>query len=280
MKFCVMCTEKGMIIYMRNIYKCFPQGKFKVLTLSYDDGKKSDRRLVEIFNKYGIKATFHLNSGLFHDTSRIQPEEVKNLYEGHEVAAHTFTHPTIARCPITQVVQQVIEDRKFLENIVGYPVRGLSYPNGSYSKEIKDMLPHTGIEYSRVVGSSLNFALPEDLYAWQATCHHKNNLMKLAEDFNALFKKQYLYMMYVWGHSYEFDNDNNWELIEGFCRYISNKQDIWYATNIEIVDYLKACDNLKFSAEGSFVYNPSSKSVWFSVDGNIVEVKGGVQTVL
>ena len=49
---------------MNRIYKCFPGGKFKVLTLSYDDGKLEDKRLVDIFNKNGIRATFNVNSGL------------------------------------------------------------------------------------------------------------------------------------------------------------------------------------------------------------------------
>jgi peptidoglycan/xylan/chitin deacetylase (PgdA/CDA1 family) len=266
---------------MHNVYKCFPQGKHKVLTLSYDDGKGADRRLVDIFNKNGIKGTFHINSGLFDwDPDRVQPHEIKELYKGHEVATHTVTHPTIERCPMPLVVQQVLEDRKNLEKMVGYPVRGMSYPNGSYSNEIKAMLPHVGIEYSRVVGSTQDFGMPKDLYQWQATCHHKTNLMKLAQDFVALFKRQYLYMMYVWGHSYEFNNDNNWELIEEFCEFVGHKEDIWYATNIEIVDYMKALDALKFSAEGDFVYNPSAQALWLDVDGKIVEVQGGAQVQL
>ena len=59
---------------------------------------------------------------------------------------------------------------------------------------------------------------------------------------------------------------------------MEHRDDIWYATNIEIIDYMKAFDNLKFSMDASFIYNPSIQSVWLSVDGNIVEVKGG-QTV-
>ena len=51
-------------------------------------------------------------------------------------------------------------------------------------------------------------------------------------------------MMYVWGHSYEFTDQNNWELMEQFCEMMSGKEDIWYATNIEIVDYMKAAENL------------------------------------
>lgn len=42
----------------------FPDGKKKALTLSYDDGVEQDRRLVEILNRYGIKATFNINSGV------------------------------------------------------------------------------------------------------------------------------------------------------------------------------------------------------------------------
>lgn len=266
---------------MGNIYTCFPGGKHKVLTMSYDDGKEFDRRLVSIFNEYGIRGTFNINSGIIErDEHRVQFDEIKELYKGHEVATHTVTHPTIARCPKEQIVQQIMDDRKALESVVGYPVRGLAYPNGSYNKEIKEMLPHLGIEYARVVGSSKTFAIPDDFMQWQATCHHKTDLMKLAEEFAALFKKQYLYMMYVWGHSYEFDVDNNWELMEEFCKFIGGRDDIWYATNIEIVDYLNAAHNLKFSSDCSFVYNPSAASIWLEVDGQIVEVKGGEQKKL
>lgn len=265
---------------MKNIYVCFPEGKHKVLTLSYDDGKTVDRKLLAILNKYGIKGTFHLNSGLLDKGDRVIADEIKELYSGHEVAAHTYTHPTIERCPDEQILQQILNDRKGLEKVVGYPVRGLSYPNGSYNKRIMDMLPYTGIEYARTVGSSHGFALPDNWYSWQATCHHNHNLMTLAEQFTGLYKSQYLYLMYVWGHSYEFDNDNNWDLIEGFCEYISSRDDIWYTTNIEIFDYFKAYSNLRFSAAGNFVYNPSVISIWLNVADKVYEVKAGSQISL
>ncbi|OOM75377.1 peptidoglycan-N-acetylmuramic acid deacetylase PdaC [Clostridium puniceum] len=270
---------------MRTIYKCFPEGKFKVLTMSYDDGRDPDKKLINLFNKYKIKGSFHLNSGLLKDAPptpndayglRIQSEEIKKIYEGHEVSCHTSTHPTIARSPIGHVTKEIIEDREKLEEIVGYTVRGLSYPNGSFSDEIKAMLPSIGIEYARVVDISGNFEIPRDFLEWKATCRHgDSNLLKYADDFLALNKKQYLYMFYVWGHSYEFPKDNNWNVIEEFCEKLGNRNDIWYATNIEIVDYLKACDNLQFSMNGNFVYNPSFQSVWLSVNSIIYEVPGG-----
>lgn len=274
---------------MKNIYLCYPEGKHKALTMSYDDGKEADRRLIDIFNKNKIKATFHLNGGFIGQDytdkikvhgDRIRENEIKKLYEGHEVATHTYSHPTIERCPLSQVINQIVEDRKILESIVGYPVLGLSYPNGSYSDRIKEILPRLDIKYSRVVEDTGKFDLPKDLYEWKATCHHGHDLLKLSDEFLSLHKKQYLYLFYVWGHSYEFDRDNNWALIEEFAKRVGNRDDIWYATNIEIVYYLERYDKLRFSIDGSFVYNPSFESVWISVDDKIIEVKGGEQVSL
>ena len=261
---------------LKNTYICFPEGKHKALTMSYDDGQKFDRDLVAIFNKYGIKGTFHINGGLYDRPERIDPAETRALYEGHEVACHTYTHPTIERFPLDQVVQQIIEDRKVLEDLVGYPVRGLSYPNGSYTDEIKKLLPACGIEYARVVERTGHFGLPRDFLEWYATCHHGDKrLMELAKEFTELKKTQYLYLMYVWGHSYEFDRDNSWDLIENFCKFVGGRDDIWYATNIQIVDYMKAARNLKFTARADAVYNPSAQSVWIRIDDEHYEIKGG-----
>lgn len=260
----------------KNIYTCFPGGKHKVLTMSYDDGREEDRRLVALFNEYGIKGTFHVNSGIDWDEKRIPMTEYKELYQGHEVSVHTSTHPTIARCPMEEVVEQIVEDRKALEEAVGYPVRGMSYPNGSFSQEIIDVLPALGIRYARTVGSTDSFSMPENFLRWTATCHHNHNLQKLGEEFVALYKKQYLYMMYVWGHSYEFGLQDNWEVMENFCKLVGHREDIWYATNIEIVDYMEAAKRLQFTANLDKVYNPSFQSVWIAVNDNqIVEIKGG-----
>ena len=119
---------------------CFPGGKHKALTMSYDDGRAADRRLVDIFNRNGIKGTFHINSGLLGTGDRIPAEEIRSLYAGHEISAHTATHPTIARSPREQLVEEIVEDRKRLEALAGYAVRGMSYPNGSFNRDIKEAL--------------------------------------------------------------------------------------------------------------------------------------------
>lgn len=263
-----------------HICRCFPEGKHKALTMSYDDGRVYDRKLVGIFNRYGIRGTFHLNSGFLDDDGYISSAEVKTLYEGHEVACHTVTHPAIARCPLPIVVQQVLDDRKNLESLTGYPVRGLSYPYGSYNDAIKSVLPSLGIAYSRVVGDTHGFGLPKDPYEWEATCHHTARLMEDLNAFLALHKTQNLYLMYVWGHSYEFNDSDSWDLIENFCSLAGKKEDVFYGTNLQIIDYLHLCDELHFSADGSFVQNPGADTAFLSVDDRIVEVPGGKSVTL
>ena len=260
---------------MNQVYCCYPGGKHKALTMSYDDGRTQDRRLVQIFNDHGIRGTVHLNSARMNDDNRIHPEEVPALYRGHEVACHTATHPTIARCPLAEVAAEVLEDRKVLEKMTGAPVRGMSYPNGSYSDEIIRLLPGCGIRYSRITGNSEAFTLPADPYRWQATCHHNHRLTELGEQFLALFKKQYLYLMYVWGHSYEFDDRNNWDLMERFCGMMGGKDDIWYCTNIELMDCLDDFGRLQFAADNSFVYNPGARECWIAVNGETARISAG-----
>ena len=266
------------------VYMCFPGGKHKVLTMSYDDGRPEDRRLVELFNDSGIKGTFNVNSGLTMD-DRIPMSEYCELYRGHEIACHTYHHPTLARCPMEQVVQQIIEDRRKLEEAVGYPIRGLAYPNGSWNDDIVSVLPSLGIKYARTVTSTGSFAMPTDYLKWGATCHHNDDLLEYAKQFTELRKPQYLYMMYVWGHSYEFTLKNNWKVMEEFCKLTGKREDIWYATNIQIVDYMDAAKRMEYSAAGDFVYNPSVQSVWIQVEHigeqkKLIECKGGEITKL
>lgn len=271
--------EKTGGIKMNNIYNyCFPGGKFKALIMSYDDGLIEDRRLVALFNQYGIRGTFHLNSGLFGSISpkRIDLREVSDLYKGHEISCHTYHHHVFARCPLPETIEEIIQDRITLEQCAHYPVRGLSYPCGSFSDEIIKILPSCGIEYSRVVDSTHSFALPQNYLRWEPTCHHNDNqLFNLAEQFIHLEKHQYLNLMMVWGHSYEFEKQNNWNRIEKFCEYMGERDDVWYCSCIDLVDCISNSARLQFSADNHFVHNPNANDCWIRVNDEPICIPGG-----
>lgn len=268
---------------MNMIFMRFPEGRSKALTLSYDDGVKQDIRLVGILNKYGIKCTFNINSGLCSQGDRLTEEQALKLYSdgGHETAIHTYTHPWIADIPSANIVYEVIEDRKRLEELFRRPIRGMAYPYGSVSDETVKILASCGIAYSRTTESTERFSMPKNWLTLPATCHHNNpHLTELTDKFLSLDVQHHPQMFYMWGHSYEFDTHNNWNVIEDFCEKMSGRDDIWYATNIEIYDYEQAYKRLIWSLDYRFVTNPSAIPVWFRIrtqtkEPRIIKIEAG-----
>ncbi|MBR6726588.1 MAG: polysaccharide deacetylase family protein, partial [Clostridia bacterium] len=143
-------------------YHVYPGGKKRIVTFSYDDGHHNDERLVALFNKYGVKGTFHLNGKKYIGKTEEELEEYRKRYEGHEIACHTLTHGWPARMPLASLTNEIMEDRRILEHMAGYPVIGMSYPSGSYSDEAIVAHRACGIVYSRTVDSHKRFLLPND----------------------------------------------------------------------------------------------------------------------
>lgn len=268
----------------------FPNGRRKALTLSYDDGVIEDIRLIDIMNKHGLKGTFNLNSGLFADKDavlgspdrRMSKQQCIDLYKNspHEIAVHGYTHPYWDRIPSDRVTFDIIEDRRNLENIFERNVRGCAYPMGAVSDEAVEALRMCKIAYARTTVSTEWFHLPTDWLRMPATCHHNNpRLFELCDEFlndkhpfnNCLF--------YLWGHSYEFDDMDNWDVIEKFAEKMGGHDDVWYATNMEIYEYVNAYNSLEFSADGQFVFNPTLIDVYIEQhtgrQGNVYKIPSG-----
>lgn len=257
----------------------FPEGRKNAFTLSYDDGQIYDRRLVDMFNRYHLKGTFHLNAGTLDVQNEkdtfIRRDEVRELYAGHEVACHGYTHPWFSQLTHTRLIEEIMDDKRELERLVGMPVRGMSYPYGDFSDEICSTAERLGIEYSRTVNNTDGFSIPKDFLRWNPTCHHREDVFHLTERF--LNPAQYveLQLFYVWGHSFEFHRENSWERMEQFCAAIAGHDQVWYATNIQIKEYLCAAKNLIATADHDVVYNPSALTVWIDLGGQSIQIHSG-----
>lgn len=228
-------------------------GKMKALTFSYDDGVTQDIRFIEILNKYNLKCTFNINSGKFGINqnivrddveithNKIKEEDIKKIYEGHEVAAHTICHPCLTYLNDWAVIKEVEEDRLYLSDLVGYEVIGMAYPGGNgplYDSRVSILIKEkTGIKYARTTTSTHNFDLQDNLFEFKPSVyHHKNwdKMFELAEKFVNL-KPEKPQIFYIWGHAYEFDIHNTWDKFEEFCKIVSGKDDVFYGTNKEIL---------------------------------------------
>ena len=273
---------------MNHRYMRFPEGKRKALTLSYDDGVEQDVQLMELLERYRVKCTFNLNSGCYPPEGTVYPagtihrrmpeSAVSRLYRSPlaEVAGHSSTHPLLDQLAPSQAMKEIVDDRIRLEEQFGKLVRGFAYPYGTYSDVVVELLRAAGIVYARTVESHHSFKLPQDWLRLGATCHHDDPmLMKLAGEFVSQTPERDSWLFYLWGHSYEFEQHGNWDVIENFLKTVSGREGVWYATNLEVYDYCKAYEQLIFSADGKTVYNPSALPVWCQFDDEIVEVGAG-----
>ena len=248
----------------------FPEFRRKAVTLSYDDGVREDKRLVEILNKNGLKGTFNINSELFATYRRMTKEEIVELFADspHEIAIHGARHLSLPDVDEAVATRDVITDRENLEKQFGRIIKGMAYANGATNDQTVQILKNCGINYARTGVATEDFRLPEEWLRMPTTCHHNHpRLMELAKQFIEAEEIGYYWsnkpmLFYLWGHSYEFADYNNWEVIEEFAEYVGNRQDIWYATNGEICDYVQAYTRLEYSADGQIIHNPTDKDIY------------------
>ncbi len=226
-------------------------GKKRAVTFSFDDGVRQDVRVVEILNKYGLKGTFNLNSGTLGmggetnwlpkvvSYARVQAEEVRDVYAGHEVAVHTVNHPHLTKLTDDEIVREVEDDRAALSKLCGYDVIGLAYPYGDYDDRVVELLrTRTGVRYGRGVIGAKDFSLPkeQDLFSFDPTIYFVDEKFEEKVDEFLALDTDEPQMLYIWGHAYELDAELiTWEKFEAVCKKLAGRSEIFYGTNKEVL---------------------------------------------
>lgn len=270
----------------------FPNGRAKAVTLSYDDGSCYDEKLLDIINRYGLKCTFNLNSARIGAKDALTATQVYQLLDqGHEVAVHGANHLASGIVRPVEGIRDILKCREYLEQTFSRIIRGMAYADtgirhfidGNCYENVRQYLTDLGIVYSRTIGGDNDcFDLPSDWFAWMPTAHHANP--KLPEymesflnlDISSLYcADQHPRLFYLWGHSHEFHFSDNWHLLERIGQTLGCRDDIWYATNIEIYDYVTSYHSLVWSADSQRVYNPTLIPVWFTVGSKMYCVHSG-----
>ena len=282
---------------MKSVFMRYPGGRTKAVTFSYDDGVKEDLRLAALFTEYGLKATFNHNGASFRPFC-FTGEELREhfLSRGHEIAVHGMGHRANGNMRVIEGIRDVLDCRLDLEERCGTIIRGMAYPDtgitqmgnlGSY-REIKQYLTELDIAYARTLGGGTpDFLLPADFHAWMPSAHHDDpKILDYIEEFLALdvaaqnHAKRMPRLLYIWGHSYEFERYGRWDHIEEICRRLAGHDDIFYATNIEICDYVEGYRRLRYSADGHRIYNPSLFEIFLDVDGVPYSVRPGEELTI
>ena len=276
---------------MNKVTLMFPGFRTKAFTMSFDDGIDTDIRMASIMKKYGVKGTFNLNSGLFSPEGTVKPEgrdaipltvsQAKELVSdpSFEIASHGYCHHALGHIGGADALFDILNDRLKLEQTFGRLVRGFAYPFSSYNDDVKEMLRLSGFVWARGDKRKTDFLLPreDEWYDWKGIHQMDGELPELLDRF---VKEPNLYyhgqLLYVWAHTYEFEHDGSWDRIEGVFKKLSECGEIWYATNTEIYDYVKAFRGLVYYADMKRAYNPSVLDVYLRCDdGQFMIPSGG-----
>ena len=265
------------------IKKLYPQGKTKAFNITYDDGVLQDVRFVELMNKYGLKGTFNLNSGLMETefewthkngmtVKRLPTSVVAELYQNHEVASHTLTHPYLSSLTEAEVMEEMARDKENLERLTGKPVLGFAGPFHHWGPMIVECAKRCGFVYARNAEERYCYAPPEEYYYWSAGSYQ---IMSGFRDFVEGFfhADEELALCQIVGHTYDLDVEGMWDYMESVLKRMAEDESILSMTNLELVRYLKAMRSASITAEE--IKNPSDLSLWFEKDGKVICVQPG-----
>lgn len=214
----------------------------KICILSFDDGTVYDRRFVALLNKYGMKGTFNLNSGLedfvwhFEDRFPIRRQILSDTvtqYRGHEIASHSAHHHWLNTLTPPQLSREIEEDCAALKKIFGVEQLGFAVPfTACGEREIRIIRKY--VRYIRLSELSDSFALPEDPY--RIPIHGLYNDPDIYEKLERFSQSTLDVSLFVMaGHSYEFEVFDHWQYMEDMIQYICT-QGFEVMTTMEFVD--------------------------------------------
>jgi peptidoglycan/xylan/chitin deacetylase (PgdA/CDA1 family) len=216
----------------------------KYFLLSFDDGTVYDRRFVELLNRYNIKATFNLNSGLegfvwyYEDRFPVRRQilsEIGDLYNGHEIASHSLHHHWLNTLTPPQISREIGEDCEALKKQFGMTEIGFGVPfTACDAREIKIIRKYT--RYIRLSEFAETFALPEDPY--HIPIHGLYNDADIRTKIAAFAQNDLEDSLFVMaGHSYELEALNHWGYMEELLQYICS----FGFENLTTMEFVNRC---------------------------------------
>lgn len=276
----VSCDEKPSFIDFT-----YPEGNTKALVLSYDDGTIQDIELAQLFEKNNLVGTFNLNSKYLGVTrgwpqqngdtiyQRYVPKDsLLIIYKNHEIAAHGALHKNFTGISSDEVLEEINTDLEILKSLTNREIISMAYPFGSTNDSVSRLIASTGIKNGRTVDDTYAFDFPKNYMVWHPTCHD-SKVLDFLDPYLELNVQQ-LSVFYVWGHSWEFGNEERWNNMVKFCESIGKSNDIWSVGHGQLTNYLLAIENVQVDEQK--ITNPSDNSpIWINLSSGIKKLDPG-----
>lgn len=215
----------------------------KYFIFSIDDGTIYDREVIDIFNKYNIRATFNLNSGLQDfvwyqgdkPVERLKLYENRHIYDNHEVASHSLTHPYLTSLSDEDVYREVKEDIDNIERIFDRKVTTFSFPFDYFDERTINIIKGVGVTQIILPKIDDSFRFPSDLFHIKVTSWSIDDALEKVDRF--IKDKDAEIFIYL-SHSYDYEFADTYDKLEELCQKAKSSSDIKTITMSELISII------------------------------------------
>lgn len=233
-----------------------------IITTSWDDGHPLDFKLGKILKENNIPGTFYIPMNM-PGKELMSQDDMKLLSKTFEIGGHTITHPTLTELSYEDVENEVSNGKNHLEKIVG-EIFSFAYPRGQYNSQIMDIVKKSGFDGARTA-EFLRYKI-KNLFEYHPTVHAYNRILAsrgkqtvttedkdlsvallfsgtIFKTWDYIAKKSLDFVLehggiwHLWGHSWEIDDNNDWERLTHVIEYAQKqgkKYGAEFLTNSEI----------------------------------------------
>ena len=212
----------------------------KYFVFAIDDGTIYDTKVIDIFNKYNIRATFNFNSGLQDyvwykgelPVRRLDLYKYKNIYNNHEVASHSLTHPYLTNMNDEAVYHEVKQDVDNIERIFDKKVYSFSFPFDGFDERTINIIKSVGITHIILPEIDDSFRSSVDTFHIKVTSW---NIDDALEKLDRFIKDKNAEIFIYLSHSYDYEFDHSYDKLERLCQMVTSNKDIKIITIGEVV---------------------------------------------
>lgn len=117
----------------------------KKIALTFDDGPHPVKtpKILDLLDKYGVKATFFIVGA----NAEAYPEIIaREAQSGHELANHSFTHPRLSKLTESEIKAEIERTDAAIKKAAGVTPKLFRPPEGAYSRDIVKIAAENGKE--------------------------------------------------------------------------------------------------------------------------------------
>ena len=118
---------------------------YNKMSITFDAayGEKNMARVLDVLDKYGVKATFFVTGG-WANTYQDWLKEIAR--RGHELANHTWDHPRLNSQPHDKVFRQIQRTNNIIKELTGQTPSAFRPPYGEMNHNVRCLARSQGLE--------------------------------------------------------------------------------------------------------------------------------------